>query len=213
MAAVRAPCPWCLGGLVVVERTSWDTPLGQRGGCWVDEPVQCSAGCALHPEDVQRLLLRVLERPEGACVPAADPVVAGGGEMSWRGWATYAWGFLAGAVVASYVALSCGPTQAQSQEVAYALDHAADTYGVSRRCLWNVARRESRFRPWVDNAQGSGAAGLMQFKDGTWRFMSWAAGYGGASVYDAWAAAHVAAWAIANPEPSQGGLRHWGGWC
>ena len=70
---VPVACPWCVAGVVVVERASWDTPglapsLGRRGGVWVDEPVQCSAGCALHSEDVQRLLLRVLEQPEGAAV-------------------------------------------------------------------------------------------------------------------------------------------------
>jgi soluble lytic murein transglycosylase-like protein len=130
--------------------------------------------------------------------------------MSWRAWSL---GFVAGAALASWITLSCAPSGAQSAEVAAALNHAADEQGVARSCLWNIARRESRFLPWVDNAQGSGARGLMQFKDGTWRFMSWAAGYGGASVYNAWAAAHVAAWAIANPGPSQGGLRHWGGWC
>jgi hypothetical protein len=34
----------------------------------VDDPVRCSRGCVLHPEDVQRLLLRVLDHPEGASV-------------------------------------------------------------------------------------------------------------------------------------------------
>ena len=133
--------------------------------------------------------------------------------MSWRDWGHWGLGFIAGSVLASYVTLSCAPTRAQSAEVAYALDHAAAEYGVAPRCLWNIARRESRFLPWVDNYQGSGARGLFQFKDGTWRFMSWAAGYGGASVYNAWAAAHVASWAISHPYESQGGLRHWGGRC
>ena len=65
---VPVACLRCRLGVVLVERASWDTPLGRRGGCWVDDPVRCSAGCALHPEDVQRLLLRVLEQPEGATV-------------------------------------------------------------------------------------------------------------------------------------------------
>lgn len=65
---VRVPCLWCRGGLVVVQRASWETPLGRRGGVWVDEPVRCSRGCVLHSEDIQRVLLRVLERPEGASV-------------------------------------------------------------------------------------------------------------------------------------------------
>jgi soluble lytic murein transglycosylase-like protein len=128
-------------------------------------------------------------------------------------WTLWALGFVAGFALATWLALGVLTAGAQSPEVAYALDHAADTYGVSRRCLWNIARRESGFRPWVDNYQGSGARGLMQFKDATWRFMSRASDWGGWSVYDPWAAAHVAAWAIANPGPSQGGLAHWGGWC
>ena len=41
--------------------------------------------------------------------------------MTWRGWATYLWGVLAGAVLASYLFLSCTPTQAQSVEVAQAI--------------------------------------------------------------------------------------------
>jgi soluble lytic murein transglycosylase-like protein len=104
------------------------------------------------------------------------------------------------AAVATVAMPSDTPTaaaQEASPDVAYALNHAADAYGVGRGCLWTIARRESRFRPWVDNSQGSGARGLMQFKDATWRFMSRAAGYG---------------WAISHPRESQGGLRHWG-WC
>lgn len=121
--------------------------------------------------------------------------------------------YLLGMLCGLYLSAVAIQGHAQSTEVAAALNHAADEHGVSRRCLWNLARRESRFLPWVDNYQGSGAKGLMQFMDRTWRFMSWASGWGGWSVYDPWAAAHVAAWAIANPGPSQGGLRHWGGWC
>jgi soluble lytic murein transglycosylase-like protein len=125
--------------------------------------------------------------------------------VSWR---TCTLGFIAGSVLASYITLSCAPGTAQSAEVAYALDHAAAEYGVAPRCLRNLAWRESRFTPWINNYQGSGAAGLMQFMPGTWRWMSAQAGYGGASVYDAWSAAHVAAWAI-----SRGYLSHWGGTC
>ena len=64
------------------------------------------------------------------------------------------------------------------------------------------------YQPWQDNWQGSGAAGLMQFMPGTWRWMSRQAGYAGASPYDPWSAAHVAAWAIRN-----GYLSHRGGGC
>ena len=128
--------------------------------------------------------------------------------MRWNAWAMWGWGLLAGFALGSYLTLSCGPTHAQSPDVAYALEHASAEYGVSLGCLRNLAWRESRFTPWVDNFQGSGAAGLMQFMPGTWRWMSQQAGYGGASVYDAWSAAHVTAWAIRN-----GYLSHWGGRC
>ncbi len=105
---------------------------------------------------------------------------------------------------------SCLEARAQSPEVAGALDHAAYQEGVSARCLWNIARRESTFRPWVDNYQGSGAGGLMQFMPGTYRWMAARAGYPSdpSYRYNAWYAAHVAAWAIAH-----GYLSHWGGYC
>jgi hypothetical protein len=123
------------------------------------------------------------------------------------------WGWLLAFVAVATVACpSDTPARAQSAEVAYALDHAADTYGVSRGCLWNIARRETggTFRPWVTNSR-SGAAGLMQYLATTWATLAPRAGYGGASPYDPWSAAHVAAWAISHPRESQGGLRHWGG--
>jgi len=125
--------------------------------------------------------------------------------VSWRTWSL---GFVAGAVLASYLTLSCEPGKAQSAEVAYALDHAAAEYGVAPRCLYAIAWRESRYLPWVNNYQGSGARGLMQFMPRTYAWMSAQAGYAGTSPYDAWSAAHVAAWAI-----SRGYLSHWGGRC
>lgn len=123
--------------------------------------------------------------------------------------------FLSGLLAGMYLTAVVREGHAQSAEVAAALNHAADTYGVSRTCLWNIAFRESRYQPWQDNWQSSGAAGLMQFKAGTYRFMAAVAGYPSdpSYRYNSWWAAHVAAWAIANPGLSQGGLRHWGGWC
>jgi hypothetical protein len=121
------------------------------------------------------------------------------------------WGWLLAFVAVATVACpSDTPARAQSAEVAYALNHAADTYGVSRGCLWNIAGRETggTFRPWVTNPR-SGAAGLMQYLAPTWAVLAPRAGYGGASPYEPWAAAHVAAWAIAHPVESQGGIRHW----
>ena len=130
-----------------------------------------------------------------------------------RTWTLWLLGFVAGFVLAAYLSLTVLATHAQSAEVAAALRAAAVTYGVDEGCLRAIAWRESRFTPGIDNLQGSGAQGLMQFMPPTWRWMSSHAGYGGGSPYDPWAAAHVAAWAISHPYESQGGLRHWGGWC
>jgi hypothetical protein len=77
--------------------------------------------------------------------------------MSWKAWLL---GFTAGSVLATYLTLSCAPSGAQSPEVAYALDHAAAYEGISPRCLRNIAWRESRLVPWVDNFQGSDAVGV-----------------------------------------------------
>jgi soluble lytic murein transglycosylase-like protein len=116
--------------------------------------------------------------------------------MSWRvnGWA-WAMGFVAGAVLASYVALSCAPTRAQSPEVQAAIHQASVRHGVSEAWLRRVAYCESRFLPWARNTR-SGAAGLFQFMPRTWAWMSGQAGWGGASPYDPYAAADVAAWAF-----------------
>lgn len=122
--------------------------------------------------------------------------------------------FLVGLCAGLYLGAVVREGHAQTAEVASALNHAADRYGVPRSCLWNIARRETggTFWPWVTN-QRSRAAGLMQFLEGTYRFMSVRAGFAGTSPYDPWSAAHVAAWAISHPVESQGGLRHWGGRC
>lgn len=131
----------------------------------------------------------------------------------WRDWWIWGLGFAAGFVLAAWLLLGgllVTHAQQASPEVTYALNHAADTYGVSRRCLWNIARRETggTFWPWVTN-QRSGAAGLMQYLATTWNTLAPRAGYAGASPYEPWAATHVAAWAISHPVESQGGLRHW----
>jgi soluble lytic murein transglycosylase-like protein len=122
--------------------------------------------------------------------------------VSGRDWAHYGWGFIAGAVLASYVALSCGPTQAQSQEVATAIAVAAERHGVSEAWLRRVSWCESRWTPWVTSRGGH--RGLFQFADRTWGWMSQQAGWAGASPYDPWAAADVAAWAF-----SRGMSGHW----
>jgi soluble lytic murein transglycosylase-like protein len=91
---------------------------------------------------------------------------------------------------------------AQSVEVAEAIHQAAVDHGVSEQWLLSVAACESRYQPWVTSRGGH--AGLYQFSAATWRWMSWQAGWGGASPYDPVAAAQVAGWALAN-----GYARHW----
>jgi hypothetical protein len=117
----------------------------------------------------------------------------------------WAWGFVAGFALAAWVILSTHFAGAQSPEVAGAIQRAAAAYGASEGQLLRVAWCESRYRPGVDNAQGSGARGLFQFMDRTWVWMSWQAGWGGANPYDPEAAAHVAAWAFSRGY----GPAHW----
>ena len=111
-------------------------------------------------------------------------------------------GFIAGSVLASYVALSSGPTQAQTEEVATAIAVAAERHGVSEAWLRRVSWCESRWTPWVTSRGGH--RGLFQFADRTWTSMSEQAGWVGASPYDPWAAADVAAYAFAR-----GWSGHW----
>lgn len=102
--------------------------------------------------------------------------------------------FLAGLLAGGMTRAGLGLTQ--SQEVAYAIDHAADEYGLSRRFMWCLALRESTYRPWVTSPQGDG--GLYQFKAETFAEHAWRFGFAGGSRYDAWAASHVAAGVIST---------------
>jgi hypothetical protein len=125
-----------------------------------------------------------------------------------RDWTHWALGFLAGSVLASWVTLSCATTGAQpwqgpSPEVADAIHQASVRHGVSEAWLRRVAFCESRFLPWARNPR-SGAAGLFQYMPRTWAWMSGQAGWGGASPYDPYASADVAAWAF-----SVGLSSHW----
>ena len=122
--------------------------------------------------------------------------------MSWRTWGVYLWGFVAGATLATYVSVSCAPTQAQSEEVAGAIHQAAVTYGVSEGWMRRIAYCESRYTPWVTSRGGH--MGLFQYSPGTWTTFSRWAGYAGASPYDPWSAAMVTAYALRN-----GYARHW----
>ena len=111
-------------------------------------------------------------------------------------------GFVAGCVLASWLTLSCADTLAQSPEVRAAIHQAATRHGVSERWLRDVAWCESRYLSWATGRAGE--QGLMQFLPGTWRWMSARAGWAGASPYDPYAAADVAAWAFRN-----GYASHW----
>lgn len=134
--------------------------------------------------------------------------------MSYWHWTC---GFVAGAVLASYLTLSCAPSRAQSAEVTDAIHQAAVTYGASEGCLRSIAFRESRYQPeaigrWVF-LRGYGwdrARGLMQYMSPTWATLSRWAGFAGADVHDPWPAAYVAAWTLTHPW--SGGLSHWS-WC
>ena len=119
--------------------------------------------------------------------------------MSWWTWAM---GFVAGAVLASYLTLSCAVGHTQSPEVAAAIHQAASTYGVSEAWMRKIARCESSYLPWVTSRGGH--MGLYQYARRTWDWMSWQAGYGGTSPYDPWSASMVTAWALAR-----GYAGHW----
>ena len=119
--------------------------------------------------------------------------------MSWR---AYFLGFLAGAALASWLTLSCASGNAQSEEVAAAIQEAATTYGVSEAWLRRIAWCESRFTPSVTSRGGH--MGLFQYAPRTYAWMSAQAGLAGTSPYDPWSAAMVTAWALAHNYAS-----HW----
>jgi soluble lytic murein transglycosylase-like protein len=119
--------------------------------------------------------------------------------MSWWTWSL---GFCAGAVLASWLTLSCAVGHTQSPEVSAAIHQAAAEYGVSERWMLNIARCESSYLPWVTSMGGH--MGLYQYHWRTWTTFSRWAGYEGASPYDPWSAAMVTAWAL-----SSGFASHW----
>ena len=117
--------------------------------------------------------------------------------MSLRSWAL---GFLAGSVLASYVALSCGPSLAQSQDEVVAMIHeAADWYGLSpvgRQRALRIAWCESRYAAGAYN-RWSGATGVFQFIPSTARGV-------GINPWDAQANIDAAVWLMAA-----GQWQHW----
>ena len=119
--------------------------------------------------------------------------------MNWWAWSL---GFCAGAVLASWLTLSCAVGHTQSPEVSAAIHQAASTYGVSEAWMRRIARCESSYLPWVTSRGGH--MGLYQYAPQTWRTFSRWAGYEGASPYDPWSAAMVTAYAL-----SRGYASHW----
>ena len=79
---------------------------------------------------------------------------------------------------------------------------AAARYGADPQQLLRVAWCESRYNPSAYN-NILGASGLFQIIPGTWAANSVRAGYAGASVWDAYANANVAAWMFAHGQAGQ----------
>jgi len=79
---------------------------------------------------------------------------------------------------------------------------AAARYGADPQQLLRVAWCESRYNPSAYNGI-LGASGLFQIIPGTWAANSVRAGYGGASVWDAYSNANVAAWMFARGQAGQ----------
>ena len=61
MTTRALPCPRCAFGLVSVAVATWPDARargGERRSAWADEPLRCSAGCALTTGHVVALLGR-----------------------------------------------------------------------------------------------------------------------------------------------------------
>lgn len=79
---------------------------------------------------------------------------------------------------------------------------AANKYGLDPNRMLRIAKCESGFRADAVNtgytAGGGHPSGIFQFIPSTWNNMSNKAGFGGASVFDAYSNVNVAAWAFSN---------------
>jgi Transglycosylase SLT domain len=120
-----------------------------------------------------------------------------------RDWWHWGLGFIAGSVLATFVTLSCATSHGQS--VPELIDQAAAYEGIPWAAghLKRIAFCESRFWPLAYN-RSSGAAGVFQMLPSTWRWVSRASGWVGASVFDAVANVYGGAWLY-----RVGGPRHW----
>ncbi|GAC1460137.1 MAG: hypothetical protein NVSMB8_10440 [Candidatus Limnocylindrales bacterium] len=94
------------------------------------------------------------------------------------------------------------PAPAAPAEIEAIIRAAAARYGADPQQLLRVAWCESRYSPSAYNGI-LGASGLFQIIPGTWAANSVRAGYAGASVWDAYANANVAAWMFAHGQAGQ----------
>lgn len=113
----------------------------------------------------------------------------------------YFWPIVIGLLLA-FVAAPFMPVRAQTPEVVTLIYVAADRHGVDPALIDRIVDCESDYRPGVMGPDGS--MGIAQFQQITWGWASTAAGWGGASPYDAEAALDVMAWLLAR-----GGAGHW----
>ena len=116
-------------------------------------------------------------------------------------WFHYACGFVAGAALASYLTLSCAPTNAQS--VPDLIDAYALRYGVPAWRAHKIVKCESGYLN-VANYRDGRAKGIYQFIDSTWAWASPRAGWAGYSVWDVEANVATALWLMAR-----GQYQHW----
>ena len=95
------------------------------------------------------------------------------------------------------------PRQPAPDEVLSLLHDAATLYQLDEATFVRIAWCESHFNPYAISPGGH--KGVFQFADGTWYWTSQAAGYGGASPFDAEANIYSAAWLMSQP----GGYANW----
>ena len=95
------------------------------------------------------------------------------------------------------------PARPTARDVPTLLREAAAEYGLDGGRLMRIAWCESGYNPQA--VSPAGHKGVFQFSDGTWLWASRAAGYAGASPFDAEANIFSAAWLMSRP----GGYAHW----
>lgn len=110
-------------------------------------------------------------------------------------------------VVATATGTSTASAATSGGSIEGIITEAALKYGLSPSYMIKVANCESSLDPTKTNynytAGGGHPNGLFQFIPSTWADKSAKAGYGGADVFDASAAANVAAWAFANGQSGE----------